>query len=144
MPRPSVRGFLMAMAVASVSITGCATTIAEPLESLSTTPTTTTIAPDTPVGGTVEVLDLMHSQIGALSEIVAETGGPRAFDHLAQIELLWDRVRPAVAEAHPGLVGDFDRMLALCRLAVERRRPAEADKAYAFLTPLIAAVSAAT
>lgn len=138
-----VRLFLGAVA-ATALVTGCATTIAEPLESLSTTPTTTTIALDTPLGSTFEVLDLMHTQIGELSEIVAQTGGPRAFDHLAQIERLWDRVRPAVADGHPALVGDFDRMLALCRLAVERRRPAEADKAYAFLTPLIAAVSSPT
>lgn len=139
-----VRTALVGVVVASALLTGCATTIAEPVESLSTTPTTTTVAPDTPLGGTIEVLGLMHAQIGELSEIVVETGGPRAFDHLAQIELLWTRVRPAVASDRPDLVGDFDRMLALCRLAVERRRPAEADKAYAFLTPLIAAVSART
>jgi hypothetical protein len=133
-------GVVSAMVVTSSS---CATTIVETRESQSTSPPSTVqVVTTPPPSTTVEVLDAMHTLIGELSEIVAATGGPRAFDHLDRIETLWERARPAIQADHTTLLSDFERMMALCRLAVERRRPAEADKAFAFLTPLIAAVTA--
>lgn len=122
-------------------LSACATTVVDSTATTtSTSTTTTTVAPT----GTSELLTALLERIRGLSEIVVETGGQAARDRLAEIEDLWERARPAVTATQESLVEDFERMIALCRLAVERRRPAEADKAYAFLTPLVAAVSTAS
>lgn len=122
-------------------LSACATTVVDTTATTtSTSTTTTTVAPT----GTSELLTALLERIRGLSEIVVETGGQAARDRLAEIEDLWERARPAVTATQESLVEDFERMIALCRLAVERRRPAEADKAYAFLTPLVAAVSTAS
>ena len=135
------RALLAAVVLTATPLTACATTIENTVNPSSSTSTTTTMVP---LATLSDVLDAMLVEVAALSEIVVETGGDRAFEQLATIEALWDRARPAVTRDHPTLVGDFDRMLALCRLGVERRRPAEADKAYAFLMPLVAAVSSSS
>lgn len=124
--------------VAALPLTACATTIQETFNTSSTSSTSSTTPP---LATLDDVLASMMSEIAALSEIVAKTGGDRAFEQLSVIENLWLRARPTIATDHPTLIEDFDRMLALCRLGVERRRPAEADKAYRFLMPLVAAVS---
>jgi len=124
--------------VAVLPLTACATTIQETFNPSSTSSTSSTTPP---LATLDDVLSAMMIEVAALSEIVVKTGGDGAFDHLAVIETLWLRARPTIATDHPGLIDDFDRMLALCRLGVERRRPAEADKAYRFLMPLVAAVS---
>jgi hypothetical protein len=130
--------YLAAAVLMTLPLTACATTIEDTFSPASTSSTTTTTVP---LATLDDLLDAMLVEVAALSEIVVETGGDRAFEQLTTIEALWERARPAVDRDHPTLVGDFDRMLALCRLGVERRRPAEADKAYAFLLPLVAAVS---
>jgi hypothetical protein len=132
------RALLTVAALLPLPLTACATTIVDTVNPSSTSSTTTTTMPMATLD---DLLDALLIEVAALSEIVVETGGDRAFEQLATIEALWARARPAVVRDHAGLVGDFDRMLALCRLGVERRRPAEADKAYAFLIPLVAAVS---
>ncbi len=127
--------------VAILGLGACATTVVDSTDSSTSSSAPVTVATTTVPTGTTEILAALHDNVGQLSEIVVETGGERAFAQLTQIESLWERVRPAVKADHPNLVEDFERMMALCRLAVERRRPAEADKAYAFMTPLIAALS---
>jgi len=130
-----------ALVAALVALTAsCATTIVDPAATTTSTTTTTTL----PAGDTTTLLGILLERVRGLSEIVVDTGGERARTRLSEIEAVWDQVRPAIASDHASLVADFDRMIGLCRLAVERRRPAEADKAYAFLTPLVAAVSNAS
>jgi hypothetical protein len=125
----------MALAVVTTS---CATTIVETDATTTSTSTTTTTLPS----GDVDVLlETLLDRVRGLSEIVVETGGERAQNRLAEIEAVWERSRVILVRDHATLIEDFDRMIALCRLAVERRRPAEADKAYAFLRPLVAAVA---
>lgn len=121
-----------------VFLSSCGTTIVTPEADSTTSSTTTTTLPS---GDTAAVLLAMLERMRGLSEIVVETGGERATTRLDEIETLWELARPDVERDHPTLLADFDRMISLCRLAVERRRPAEADKAYAFLTPLVARVS---
>jgi hypothetical protein len=119
----------------------CATTIVDTAASTTSTSTTTTTVP---AGDLDALLDALLDRVRGLSEIVVETGGERAQNRLAEIEAVWQRSRTMIERDHGALVEDFDRMIALCRLAVERRRPAEADKAYAFLRPLVDAVTRST
>lgn len=129
---------LPALLVGALSLTACATVIDE------SGVTTTTEAPATtvPSGPAAELLDRMAERISGLSELVVETGGQRTMDRLAEIEALWEAARDEVEANRPELVRDFERVIELCRRAAERRRPAEADKALVFLTPLVAAYDA--
>jgi hypothetical protein len=62
----------------------------------------------------------------------------RARAELAVLEELGDALAPRVARASEQLAADLARVLDLARTAVERNRPADADKAVRFL-PLVAA-----
>ena len=53
--------------------------------------------------------------------------------------MLWALVRPAIDEERAELLGGFDTVIDLVRRSVERRRPADADKAHKNLLTLIAA-----
>ena len=75
--------------------------------------------------------------MSALSERVVENDGDDAA--LARIEALWAVAAPQIEEAHPDLAPDFGAALALVRRSVERRRPADADKAANNLRTLIEA-----
>ena len=131
-----------AVCLAVVAATAsCATTIVDDAGTTTSTSTTTTTLPS---GDIAVLLNALLDRVRGLSEIVVETGGERARNRLAEIEAVWQRSRVIVERDHGALVEDFDRMIDLCRLAVERRRPAEADKAYSFLRPLVAAVASST
>ncbi len=58
---------------------------------------------------------------------------------MARIEALWALIRPAVDTERPELLGAFDTVIDLVRSSVERRRPADADKADKNLAVLIVA-----
>lgn len=125
------------MALTAVA-SACATTIVETDATTTSTSTTTTTLPADDI---TALLDALLDRVRGLSEIVVETGGARAQSRLAEIEAVWDRSRVLIERDHEALLDDFDRMIGLCRRAVERRRPAEADKAYSFLRPLVDAVT---
>ena len=55
---------------------------------------------------------------------------------LARVVSLGDVIRPKILTTSEQLASDFDRIINLTKSAVERNRPADADKALRFL-PLI-------
>ena len=57
----------------------------------------------------------------------------------ARIEQLWAALRADVESTAPDLVPDFEFVLRRCRSAVDRHRPADADRAYKNLDLLVAA-----
>ena len=68
--------------------------------------------------------------------LVDNDGQPQA---LVRVEAIWALVRPEVATDRPELLEGFDTVIDLVRRSVERRRPADADKAHKNLLTLIAA-----
>ena len=56
--------------------------------------------------------------------------------------MLWALIRPAIEAEREELLGGFDTVVDLLRRSVERRRPADADKAHKNLLTLIAAYEA--
>ena len=56
---------------------------------------------------------------------------------IAQIEGLWAAARPEVEETRPELLGGIETTVAMSRTAVDRNRPADADKAFRLLTDLV-------
>jgi hypothetical protein len=110
-------------------VTACAETTVD-------TPDPTAPAPTTGVA-TTDPLAALSAQTAALSAALIDNEGQR--EVLARIEELWAGVRPEIVEERPDLVEGFDAMIQLARRSVERRRPADADKAHKNLLILIAA-----
>jgi hypothetical protein len=128
-----------AVALLVAALAGCAeTTIDTSLTAPSTVDVATTVF--APTGTTAELLDDLVAESGRLSDlIVAGDGEGVAF---ARIETLWALVAPDIAADRPDLAGGFESAIGLLRTGVERRRPADADKAYNNLRTLVAAYAA--
>ena len=60
---------------------------------------------------------------------------------LADIRAIWIGIQPQIGDASQDLLDDTQRMINLFITAVERKRPADADKAMRFLPSLISALA---
>ncbi len=132
----TIRSLILAAVITAA--TGCATTIVEDtsLTVPESTSTSTTVLPE----DLTTTLETLIAQMSTLSELVVETTGGITQDRLASIEALWEQARRELEVVRPDVIDDMQRMIDMSRLAVERRRPAEADKAVSFLAPVVANV----
>ena len=71
-----------------------------------------------------------------LSKTMQKTERRQASQQLARVVSLGDVIRPKILANSDQLASDLDRIINLTKSAVERNRPADADKALRFL-PLI-------
>lgn len=130
-----------AAALATAVLVGCATTVDREIAGDTTTArdgrSTTTTTVFVATGTTEELLDRLLDESRSLSEAIVENQGQH--DVVARIDSIWDAVRPAVENAHPQLMLEFERAIVMLHTAVDRRRPADADKAYTNLLNLVAA-----
>jgi hypothetical protein len=101
----------------------------------TTSPRDTTTTVYVPTGTPAELLASIATRIDALSEQLVDGEGQR--QSLARIEAEWAAVRPVIATQRPALLPGFDAVLAQVQRAVDRRRPADADKAAKNLAVLI-------
>jgi hypothetical protein len=120
--------------VAVVLLAGCAGTTV--VEDQTTVPASTT-APTVPPGGLEVLLPALLDTLAGMSEDLAAKGSAPERARLAYAEELWAAAEPLVEAERPELVDQFDQLMALVTTAVDRRRPADADKAFAFMTPLV-------
>ena len=90
-----------------------------------------------PTSTAADPLAALSAETAALSAALIDNDGQR--EALARIEELWGGLRPEIAEQRPDLLEGFDAVIQLVRRSVERRRPADADKAHKNLLTLIAA-----
>lgn len=121
-------------------LAGCATEVVPESASPSADGATATTG-FTAEGTAAELLGRLLTEAASLSEaIVADEGQAEI---AARIDALWEAARPEVEDTAPELVADFDRAIALLHNGVERRRPADADKAYNNLAALIPKFSTA-
>jgi hypothetical protein len=88
--------------------------------------TTTTLPADADAG-----LELIADELAALSGRIA--GGDGDNESIALVVAAWGSVRSEVEAARPELIRGFDATIAMAEQAVERTRPADADKASANL-----------
>ena len=131
---------LVAVFVSAASLLSCAETTIDPAA--------TTVRPDgapattafVPTGSTAELLGQLTTETASLSDRIIENEGQR--QALARIEALWALIRPAIEAEREELLEGFDTVVDLLRRSVERRRPADADKAHKNLLTLIAAYEA--
>ena len=85
---------------------------------------------------TDELLSELFLAVEDLSKSMQKTERPLVSQQLAQVISLSDAIRPKILATSDQLASDFDRVINLSKSAVERNRPADADKALRFL-PLI-------
>lgn len=86
-------------------------------------------------GSATDLLPEMSIEMSRLGSQVAE--GDEDDATLARIEQIWDRIRPEIERDRPELLNGLGATIAMARIAVERTRPADADKAFSLLTDLV-------
>ena len=95
-------------------------------------------APSTTIaltGSATDLLPEMSIEMSRLGSQVAEGGDDNAT--LARIEQIWERIRPEIERDRPELLNGLGATIVMARTAVERTRPADADKAFSLLTDLV-------
>jgi hypothetical protein len=109
---------------------GCATTI-EGGATTTTSPasTTTTI----PRGTVTELFSAILSIGGGLGNDIASGEMQTARAKLADIRATWQAITPQITNLGKDMNDDLQRLVTLYSTAVERKRPADADKATRFL-----------
>lgn len=85
---------------------------------------------------TDELLSELFLAVEDLSKTMQKTERRQASQQLARVVSLGDAIRPKILANSDQLASDLDRIINLTKSAVERNRPADADKALRFL-PLI-------
>ncbi len=85
---------------------------------------------------TDELLSELLLAVEDLSKTMQKTERRQVSQQLARVVTVSDAIRPKILAKSEQLTADFDRIINLTKSAVERNRPADADKALRFL-PLI-------
>lgn len=85
---------------------------------------------------TDELLSELLLAVEDLSKTMQKTERRQVSQQLARVVSLSDVISPKILATSEQLASDFDRIINLTKSAVERNRPADADKALRFL-PLI-------
>lgn len=118
--------------LAGVLTVGCSpTTYVDTSTTTSVAVTTTTL----PTGTLEELLPVMLAEVQDLPRRVAEADAPGAA--ATRIEQLWAAARPAVETDWTDLVESFEFVVRRCRAAADRKRPADADRAFKNLTTIV-------
>jgi len=135
-----------------LSAGGCATQVIE--SKVSTTVTDTVTGDDTNLAGDDsdlsgadldELVTVLQVEMSALSRAVLDSDEAAARAHLDRINQAWVYAEPLIVakfgELADQITYDLRRVVELARSAVERNRPADADKAVAFLRLAIASLN---
>ncbi len=130
----------LGLVAATLVFSACGTTTFDETVATTTIVATTTTLPE---GTADELLPRLVTGLSDLSLLIGPV--PAGFDRgdidkrsrLAEIEALWAAVEREVVADDPDTADAIVRMLDLARLAVERSRPADADKAAKFVADLV-------
>lgn len=120
---------------AVASLVACAPTTFDETIATTTAPSTTTTLPS---GTVADLLPLMLDEVEQLGRKVEAGSG--AGDAATRIEQFWAAMKGEIERDRPELVEDFEFVVSRCRLAADRKRPADADRAFRNLQTLADAV----
>jgi hypothetical protein len=120
-----------------VSTSSCATTINQSVVTTvaSSSESTTQVTINDQLTSD-ELLSELLLAVEDLSKTMQKTERRQVSQQLARVVTVSDAIRPKILATSEQLAADFDRIINLTKSAVERNRPADADKALRFL-PLI-------
>lgn len=99
------------------------------------------VDPDAPTttipieGSPTDLLPEIGIDMSRLSAEIADDGDEDAT--IARIEGSWAAIEAEIESTHPQLVNSIQATVDMARTAVDRNRPADADKAFSLLTDLI-------
>lgn len=133
----------LAVAVTALSVTalaGCQTTILKTQATDTTIPvaTTTTL----PSGDIPTLLEDLVKTADGLSTLVVKGDTEDAKARLAEANNIWKVLKPQIIASKIDIADDVQRIVNLIGTAVNRRRPADADKALRFAPLIIDAYNA--
>ncbi len=121
-----------------VIASSCATTINESaVTTIASSAESTTQATINSQLTTDELLDQLLLAVDDLSQSMQKVERKQVAQQLARVISLSDAIRPKILATSDQLATDFDRVINLAKSAVERNRPADADKALRFLSLVI-------
>lgn len=119
-------------------VSSCATTINESaVTTIASSAESTTQATINSQLTTDELLDQLLLAVDDLSQSMQKVERKQVTQQLARVVSLSDAIRPKILATSDQLATDFDRVINLAKSAVERNRPADADKALRFLSLVI-------
>lgn len=128
------RSGLFAVATAVV-LSSCATVIIETEEAETTVETVASVVVTTiPQGDIVTLLSQLVESASGLGDAIANQRNVVARQQAADAEAIWLALRPQLLETGIDVVEDLQRMVTLIQTAVDRKRPADADKAFRFIS----------
>jgi hypothetical protein len=131
---------LLSIALCAVSLTSCATEITGSTESTVAQVTTTT-SPVAPTGSIISLLEQLLPVADGLGQAVVDGESKVSKAKVAQAEAILLAIEPLILESKIDVLESVQRVVGLMRTAVERKRPADADKALRFIPLIIEAVT---
>ena len=133
------RSSSIAFFFAALALSGCATTIV----STDTTAPVVTVATTTtlPTGDSLQLMKNIAAAGADLGDSIADGRGDDARAALATAQANWIVLEPQLQKLKLDVVEDLRRIVDMMTTAVERKRPADADKANRFLGLVIDAYS---
>ena len=135
----NIRRFL-SVSLCAIALTSCATEITGSTES-TVVPVTTTTIPVAPTGSIISLLQQLIPVADGLGQAVVDGESKLAKEKVAQADAILLAIEPLILESEIDILESVQRVVRLMQTAVERKRPADADKALRFI-PLI--IEAAT
>ena len=130
--------FTVSMVALITFVSSCATTINESVvTTIASSAESTTQATINSQLTTDELLDQLLLAVDDLSQSMQKVERKQVTQQLARVISLSDAIRPKILATSDQLATDFDRVINLAKSAVERNRPADADKALRFLSLVI-------
>ena len=131
-------GVVTSIAVLVIALSSCGVTTYEADVTVPAAETTSTTLPS---GTADELLPRLAAAMNSLSSYIGPDAGQNTpagkHEILESIDDLWDAARDEVTAANPDAADTITRMVDLAHTAVERNRPADADKAAKFATQVI-------
>ena len=91
---------------------------------------TTTI----PSGDITTLMSQLVSTANGLGEAIANRQTNQARQQASDAQAIWSVLQPRLIDSGIDVVEDIDRMVELMNTAVDRKRPADADKAFRFIS----------
>lgn len=133
-------GRFLSVSLCAIALTSCATEITGSTES-TVVPVTTTTIPVAPTGSIISLLQQLIPVADGLGQAVVDGESKLAKEKVAQADAILLAIEPLILESKIDILESVQRVVRLMQTAVERKRPADADKALRFI-PLI--IDAAT
>lgn len=122
----------------TVPLAACGETVI--VGSLETTTTTSSTVPPPPTGDISDLLNQIADLTDGLSQVVIDNDRTEGERRIARAEEIWTVLEPQIREAGVDLVEEVRSVIDLITTSVNRRRPADGDKAQRFVDLIIESV----